>query len=407
MMKVIEPTIRPGGHRMSVSHAVVEESSTEPHEDLNMTSLLDMLGKLTDPRKRRGKRHNLVFILACAVIAVLAGSGNYRQIASHAKDLPQTLLAKLGARYSWFSRRYSSPSAATVRRVLQRLDAAALDLLIGSWLFDRAHHDTDRVLAIAIDGKVLRGAWTDDNDQVTLFSAMIHDHAITVAQVRVPDGTTETTQLAPLLEQIPPQTHTTVLITGDSAHNYQSSAKDITARGFDYLLAVKGNQPTLYDQILNRFRPVVITPAAQVVQERSHGRITRWSTWMTDAAGIDFPQAAQLGCIRRDEFGLDEVAVSKEFAFLITSSPARQTGPAELHTYVRGHWGIENKSHYVRDTTWREDDHQAWAGNGPHTMAALRNLAQGLFRLHGIHKIKETTEEICRDRLRALPLLAT
>lgn len=326
---------------MLLSPGAVEESSARGEEDLNITSLLDMLGKLADPRKQRGKRHGLVFLLACAVIAVLAGASNYRQIASQAKDLPQSLLARLGARYSWFSRRYSAPSAATVRRVVQRIDAAALDLLIGSWLFDRAQSEPAGVLAMAIDGKVLRGAWTENNDQVTLFSAMIHDHAVTVAQVRVPDGTTETTQLAALLDQIPPAPQATVLITADAAHTYHRSAEEITVRGFDYLLAVKDNQPRLHQRILNRFRPVVITPTAQVVQERSHGRITRWSTWMTDAAGIDFPYAAQLGCIRRDEFGLDETAVSKEFTFYVTSSPAHQTGPAELHTYARRHWGIE------------------------------------------------------------------
>jgi predicted transposase YbfD/YdcC len=393
---------------MTVSHAVTKESSAEHEgEDLTIASLLTMLGKLTDPRKRRGKRYTLVFILACAVIAVLAGACTYRQIASQARDLPQSLLAILGARYSWFLRRYTAPSAATLRRVLGSIDAAALDLLIGSWLWDRAHRDLDGVLAVAIDGKVLRGAWTSDNHQVTLFSAMIHGQGVTVAQVRVPDGTTETTQIQALLDQIPSPTHTTVVVTADSAHTCRDTAEHITTRKFDYLLAVKGNQPALHQQILDRFRPLVITPPAHLVEERSHGRITRWSTWMAEATGIDFPHAAQLGCVRRDEFTLGEVAISKEFAFLITSSPASQTSPADLHTYARGHWGIENKSHHVRDTTWREDDHQAWVGNGPHTLATLRNLAQGLFRLHGIHKIKEGTEAICRDRLRALPLLAT
>jgi len=74
MMKSRKLTIQTEGHPMPVSHAVAEESSTKQDEDLSITSLLDMLGKLTDPRKRRGKRHKLVFILACAVIAVLAGA---------------------------------------------------------------------------------------------------------------------------------------------------------------------------------------------------------------------------------------------------------------------------------------------------------------------------------------------
>jgi predicted transposase YbfD/YdcC len=74
---------------------------------------------------------------------------------------------------------------------------------------------------------------------------------------------------------------------------------------------------------------------------------------------------------------------------------------------VRGHWGIENKVHWVRDTTWEEDAHRAYTGNGPRSMAILRNLAMGLFRLNGLNKIKEATEHIAGDRNRALPLLAT
>ena len=149
---------------MSSCHAASDESSTG-QEEPDIARLLEMLGRLTDPRSPQGKRHELVFTLAAAVVAVLAGACNYRQIASEVADLPQSLLAKLGARWSWFQWRYQWPSEATLRRVLQRVDATELDLLIGSWLFERAHRDTEGLLVIALDGKVLRGAWTEDNDQ--------------------------------------------------------------------------------------------------------------------------------------------------------------------------------------------------------------------------------------------------
>lgn len=224
----------------------------------------------------------------------------------------------------------------------------------------------------------------------------------------MPDATTEITQLDTLLEGLPPvPDHTRVMITIDAAHTQRASAEHVHARGFDYLMTIKGNQPTLQKEILDHCRPLVATAPAHIVEERAHGRINRWSTWMADATGIDFPHAAQVGCIRRDVLGLDGIALSKEFALVLTSSPAEYTSPADLHTHVRQHWGIENKSHWVRDMTWREDDHQAWVGNGPHTMAILRNLALGLFRLNNINKVKEMTEAIRRDRARALPLLAT
>ena len=80
---------------------------------------------------------------------------------------------------------------------------------------------------------------------------------------------------------------------------------------------------------------------------------------------------------------------------------------ADASRHARGHWGIENKSHYVRDTTWREDANQSYTGNGPHALASLRNLAAGLFRIKGENAIKETTELVSRDRMRALQFMTT
>lgn len=105
---------------MSLWHATCGSSSNsaDSEREPNICSLLEMVGRLADPRSPQGKRHELVFVLAAAVVAVLAGAGNYRQIASEVADLPQSLLAKLGARWSWFTLRYTWPSEATLRRVL-------------------------------------------------------------------------------------------------------------------------------------------------------------------------------------------------------------------------------------------------------------------------------------------------
>lgn len=397
---------------MSLWHAARAEASTSADDEEpepNISSLLEMLGRLTDPRSPQGRRHELVFTVAGAVVAVLAGASNYRQVASQVADLPQSLLATLGASWNWFARRYDWPSEPTLRRVLGQHRR-------------RAVRPADRVVAVRAGPSrhrrpCWRSHWTarscaahgpPTTPQVTLFSAMIHGTGVTVAQIRVPDGTNEITQVDTLLAGVPVETPQRVIVTVDAAHTQRDTAQHLRAElGFDYVMTVKANQPTLQENVFAKCLPLLTTTPGHFVEERAHGRINRWSTWTTDATGIEFPHAAQLGCIRRDVLGLDGIAISKEFALIITSSPAERTSPADLHTHVRQHWGIENKSHYVRDTTWHEDHHQAWVGNGPQTMAALRNLAAGLFRLNGLHKIKEATETICRDRNRALPLLAT
>ncbi|MGH3783621.1 MAG: ISAs1 family transposase [Pseudonocardiaceae bacterium] len=367
-----------------------------------------MLAKVNDRRSRQGRMYELVFLLAVSLVAVLAGASNFRQIGDQVADLPQSLLRKLGAKWCYFRCVFGWPSEPTIRRALENIDADELDLLTGAWLRERACRDTESMMVLAIDGKVLRGAWTDENDQFTLFSAMIHGMGVTVAQMAVPAETNEITQVETLLAGVPEREGQHVVVTMDAAHTQRDTAKHIVGnRGFDYVMTVKGNQPTLLESVFRKCLPLAKSDPDHGVEERGHGRINRWSTWITGADGIDFPYARQVGCIRREGFTLAGDQISKEYAWIVTSRNAADTTAVDLHTYVRNHWGIENKSHYVRDVTWREDAHQAYTGSGPQAMATLRNMAAGLLRLNGSTAIKEATEWIGRDRTRALPLLAT
>src|SRR5208283_4864538 len=174
------------GHPMSVSHSACGPSSpdadatgNESAGNADISSLLGMLASVTDPRSPQGIQHALVFVLAVCVVAMLAGAKNYREIAGHAADMPQSLLGKLGAEWSWFRLRYKHPSKSTIRSVLTRIDAAELDMITCAWLFAQARKS--------------------GNDEVTLFSAMLHREAVTIAQLRVPDGTNEITQADALL----------------------------------------------------------------------------------------------------------------------------------------------------------------------------------------------------------------
>lgn len=400
---------------MSVSHSAPSPSSHNviaagnENPDADISGLLGMLASVPDPRSPRGKQHPLEFILAVCVVATLAGARNYREIAGHAADMPQPLLRKLGAKWSWFKLRYKYPGKSTIRNVLIMIDAAALDVITCTWITARARKDDEEgEWVIAVDGKVLRGAWTDENGKVTLFSAMLHSEAVTVAQVRVPDGTSEITQAGAILNAAGIPGGEQVLVTLDAAHTQRETAEAIGARpGWDYVMTVKGNQPSLQRKVFDEILPLLRKPPFHVMEERSRGRIRRWSCWITGADGIDFPYARQAACIRRDVFEISGDRVSKEYAFILTSRTVGKMTAADVSLHVRNHWGIENKSHYIRDTVYREDYGQAWTGNGPHALASLRNLAIGLFRLKSTGSIKETTEWVCRDRMRALTFMIT
>lgn len=237
---------------------------------------------------------------------------------------------------------------------------------------------------------------------------MIHQEAITVAQVSVPADTNETTRASTLLDAIEIPGEDPVLVTLDAAHTSQETAMEIKRRsGWDYLMNVKGNRQKLQRAVFDKLLPLLCEPPHHVIREHSRGRIKTWSCWITGAEGVDFPHASQAAFIRRDSFEISGQRLSKENALMLTSRGKDKMTAADANHSTRNHWGIENKSHYVRDTAFREDHCQAWAGEGPQALAAIRNLSIGLLRMKGATAIKETLEWIAGDRMRALHFMTT
>ena len=209
---------------MSFSHCRPPQSTSDCPaysplwRDADISSLLEMLRSVEDPREAKGKQHALVFILAVSVVAVLAGARGYSEIARKAQDMPQSLLGKIGAEWDWLRLKYKYPSKETICRVLSGINGDRMDEITGSWLAAQSPKGRNGGWEIAVDGKVLRGSWTDENEQVTLFSAMIHEEGITIAQLKVPDGRNETTQAGALLNVLPIAGDEPALFTLDAAH---------------------------------------------------------------------------------------------------------------------------------------------------------------------------------------------
>src|SRR5690242_10049173 len=116
---------------MPVSHALITSSADSPACAGNQVpGLLEVLAQVPDPRRKRGRRYSLVFVLAVAAVCALAGAKNFREAGDQAADLPQEVLAALGGRPHPLRRVIIAPSEKRLRTLLQALDAAALDLLI-------------------------------------------------------------------------------------------------------------------------------------------------------------------------------------------------------------------------------------------------------------------------------------
>src|SRR6185437_15451055 len=113
-----------------------------------------MLASVTDPRKARGRQYLIGFVLAVTVVAVLAGAGNYSEIARRARDISQEMLTRLGAQWDWHKRRYRCPSKTVIRNVLSGIDGDELDRITGKWLSGNSRKGEGEEWEIAVDGKV-------------------------------------------------------------------------------------------------------------------------------------------------------------------------------------------------------------------------------------------------------------
>jgi len=200
--------------------------------------LIERLHTVVDPRKPRGVRHPVVTVVAIAACAALSGARGFSAIAEWAQDLSRETLRRLG---SW---RWTPPSEPTFRRVLQKLDADALDAKLGPWLLEQGQLKGQ---AVSVDGKTLRRAHDVGTQPPHLFSAILHQEKIVVAQLEVGEKTNEIPELPRLLEPLPLEG---IVVTADAMHTQENTARYIVEeKKADYVFTVKDNQPTLKQDI--------------------------------------------------------------------------------------------------------------------------------------------------------------
>ena len=351
--------------------------------------LLDLLVDIPDPRKRRGRRHSLAGLLAVGVAAVIAGSRSFAAIGQWAADAGPEVLAVLGAARG-------AAEESTFRRAFALVSADALDRALGAWLWTRAARSGGR-LVIAIDGKTVRGAKSKAGKAPHLVAALAHGTGAVLGQVAADEKSNEIPAVRELLAAFADLAG--AVLTLDAMHAQHDTAKAITGRQADYVMTVKANMPTLYRQLKNL--PWATVPAVSALST-DHGRRARRTIKVVQVpAWIEFEGAAQVAQLRRTVTKKGKKTV--EVVYLITSD--RTADPATLAAWVRSHWEIENRLHWVRDVTYLEDKSLVRTGNAPRVMASLRSLAISILRIDGHANIAAANRHHARDPQRTLNLL--
>ena len=382
----------------SPTYTLVDQFDEDEFPDIPKApaALLAALNTVTDPRKPRGLRHALPGILAIAACAVIAGARSFVAIAEWAAAATPAALAKLGVTGE-------VPSESTIRRTINQIDANGLDLIIGAWTGLRDTNPKE-IRVIAVDGKSLRGSATAGGRCRHLLAAFTHISGLVLGQLDVDLKTNEITMFSTLLDSIE---LLGALVTADALHCQKDHAKYLVEqRGAHYLLTVKGNQPTLRKQLAGL--PWADVPITHTQHDRRHGRVEkRTLKVVTVDDGILFPHAAQAIQVTRRIRKRNSRKWRTETVYAVTDLTADQARPDQLATWLRGHWSIEVRLHWVRDVTFAEDLSQIRTGNGPQVMATLRNLAINLHRLAGATNIAKALRHHARDIRHPLTLLLT
>jgi predicted transposase YbfD/YdcC len=384
-----------------IPHALDQLREHHPAAPGEVPSLLEQLAQVPDPRDPRGVRHALVVVLALTACAVLAGATSLLAVGEWIADAPGQLLEQVGAGIDPVLPHRSWPAETTVRRLLARLDADALDRAVGRWLADRRPPaEPGRLRALAVDGKSLRGAARATGRKIHLLAALDHTTQLILAQLDVGEKTGETTCFQPLLNTVADLAGT--VVTSDALHTQREHATYLATRGAHYIVIVKGNQKHLRNQL--KALPWKEIPLQGRTRNAGHGRSEIRRIKVATVNNLLFPGARQAIQIKRRRTDRKTGRTTIKTVYAVTSLTAEQATPAQLAALVRDHWKIE-ALHHVRDTTFAEDASQLRTGNAPRAMATWRNLAIGALKLTGAKNIASSLRHNARDPHRPLALL--
>lgn len=330
--------------------------------------------KLKDPRVVGRSRHLLIDIIVIGICGVIANCDDWRDIAVFARK-----------RQAWFARFLKLPegipSHHTLRRVFNLLDPRAFSCCCLAWL--KAAADLIGAGHIAIDGKTLCGSASSTVGPLHLVSAWATQAKLTLGEVAVDGKSNEITAIPKLLELLDLRG---ALVTIDAMGCQKDIAAKIVEGGGDYVLAVKGNQEHLLDDIQATVQQALDgeLDKRQVVTHTSkakgHGRIEhRTCIVIRTLEGIRDRKAWKglttiCACFRERTVKKE---TSVEAHYFIGS---RLMGARAYAEALRGHWGIENSLHWQLDISFGEDDSRIKDHKGAENFALLRKLALALLK---------------------------
>jgi len=340
-----------------------------------VVEFLDHFVDLEDPRQRGKVLYPLDEVLLLCLVGVIACCESWVEI------------AKFGEKKLALLRRFrpfadGTPSHDQLGDIFAVLDAEQFQRCFIAWVASLTGLGPD---IIAVDGKTLRRAYQGGGAQapIHMVSAWSARQNLVLGQAKVADKSNEIIAIPRLLELL---TIKGATVTIDAMGCQREIAATIIAKGADYVLALKGNQGTLREDVellfteqrARNFADLAVDRHETV--EKSHGRIEIRTTTVTDdiawlRQSHGWPGLRSIVMVETvREIG---AKIERETRFYITSRPP---DAAALADTIRGHWGIENGLHWVMDMVFRDDECRIRKKNAPANFATIKHMASNLLR---------------------------